>query len=264
MQAKIFSCLGLAVLVAAWAPRTMAAGSAVGNGPSRAQSPVGDTAPDARRMAQANRRRGKRKAPAPAPVEAEVPAPAEPEPAEPVEAAEPAPSAPAPEPVPVPEAATAAPAAPSAARPDVSELRSRYDQLRDAVFRARARRETLEKALFSTKLTTIIRWDSNRHYRLERAEVRLDGARLWESGEYPVGEEPIPLAEKSVPPGEHVLAVRIEIRSREHARFGYVSEQSFSLSLPEGKRTRVEVTIEEDGDLPSYNPNIDIDIETDD
>jgi len=143
----------------------------------------------------------------------------------------------------------------------VEQLRARYDALRDAVFRSRARRETLEKALFSTKFLATIVWDANRNFSLEKAELRLDGTRIWETGERPIGDDPVVLTERSLPPGPHVLGIRIEVRSRDNPRLGYASEQSYTLVFPEGKRTEVEITIDEDGDLPSYNPDIEIDVD---
>ena len=70
------------------------------------------------------------------------------------------------------------------------------------------------------------------------------------------------LAPKSAPPGPHVLGVRVEVRSREDPKLGYVSDQSFALSLPEGKKTHVEINIDEDGSAPSYNPDIEIDVKS--
>ena len=58
-----------------------------------------------------------------------------------------------------------------------------------------------------------------------------------------------------------MLGVRIEVRLRDNPKLGYLSEQSFSIALPEGKKTRVEITIDEDGDPPSYNPDIEVEID---
>jgi hypothetical protein len=144
----------------------------------------------------------------------------------------------------------------------IEALRAEYQQIKDALFRSRARRETLETALFSTQLIPTIRWDGGRHHAVKRAEVRLDGVRLWESAEGLTTDKAIALAAKSAPAGPHVLGVRVEVRSRDDAKLGYVSDQSFALSLPEGKKTTVEITIDESGDAPSYNPEIEIEVES--
>jgi hypothetical protein len=231
----------------------------------------------AKKAAPARRAPGKKKArpvsvPAPqmdpaveAPVIADEP-PTDEAPPTPVVAAvpEPAPASAAP----VPTVAAAVPVEATPEKPEgklsLDALRARYDALRDAVFRQRARRETLEKALFSTKLAVSLTWEADRNFSLKRAELRLDGTRLWESGDRSVGEDPILLTARPVPPGPHVVALRLEVRSRDNPDLGYTSEQSFSISLPEGKQSKLEITVDEDGDLPSYNPDIEIELDVDD
>jgi hypothetical protein len=193
-----------------------------------------------------------------------APAPAPPEPAA-APAAE-AVSVPPPSPAPPPPADKAdkseKPKATASAGPTVESLRAEYDELRDALFRSRARRETLESALFSTQLLPTIVWEGGRHHSVKRAEVRFDGVRLWESNEGLTADKAVTLAPRSAPPGPHVLGVRIEVRSRQDPKVGYVSDQTFALTLPEGKKTTVEITIDEDGDAPSYNPDIEIEVES--
>jgi hypothetical protein len=177
-----------------------------------------------------------------------------------------APPAPVPAPPPVEQAPHATPAAPAPVEktrgggPSVETLRAQYETLKDELFRSRARRETLEGALLSTQLLPVIRWDGSRHHAVTRAEVRLDGVRLWESTDGLVSDKPLDLAPRSAPPGPHMLGVRIEVHSRDDAKLGYVSDQSFTVVLPEGKKTRVEITVDESGSAPSYNPEIEIDV----
>jgi hypothetical protein len=144
--------------------------------------------------------------------------------------------------------------------PGVEALRAQYEALKDELYRSRARRETLETALLSTQLLPVIRWDGGRHHTVTRAEVRLDGVRLWESTDGLVSDKPVDLAARSAPPGPHMLGVRVEVRSRDDAKLGYVSDQSFTVVLPEGKKTRVQITVDESGSAPSYNPEIEIDV----
>lgn len=214
----------------------------------------------ASRVARAPRKPAKTKAappPAPKPEPTPAAAPAAAEVSDP--APTPTPAAPAPPP---PAEKAEKSEKPKAAGPSVEALRAEYDELRDALFRSRARRETLENALFSTQLLPTIVWEGGRHHNIKRAEVRFDGVRLWESGEGLTADKPVTLAPKSAPPGPHVLGVRIEVRSREDPKLGYVSDQSFALTLPEGKKTTVEITVDEDGDAPSYNPDIEIEVES--
>jgi hypothetical protein len=242
--------------------------------PALLLSPVLGVAPPAALAASPARSPSARKArstrpkkPAPEPAASDS-APAPPAAADP---SEPGPAAPAAagDPTPAPAPSTAAPPPPpppalekpaaATPGPDLTKLRAEHDTLRDALFRSRARRETVETALFSTKVATTLRWAANKHYTLKQAELRLDGVRYWES-ETPPGGEPLVLAPRSMPPGTHVLGVRIEVRARENPKLGYVSEQSFTVALPEGKQTKVEITIDEDGGLPSYNPEIEVEV----
>jgi hypothetical protein len=180
-------------------------------------------------------------------------------------------AAPAPAPPPAPEEPPArAVEAPSPPRPEaapekgparsVEALRAQYEALKDELFRSRARRETLEGALLATQLLPVIRWAGGRHHSVTRAEVRLDGVRLWESTDGLTSDKPVDLAPRSAPPGPHVLGVRVEVHSRDDAKLGYVSDQSFTVVLLEGKKTRVEITADESGSAPSYNPEIEIEV----
>jgi hypothetical protein len=211
-------------------------------------------APAASAKSKGSKARAARK---PAPV---VEAAPEPTPEQPVMAAAP-PPAPEPEPPPPPRAETPAPVEkPRGA--SVESLRAQYEAIKDELFRSRARRETLESALLSTQLLPVIRWEGGRHHSVTRAEVRLDGVRLWESTDGLVADKPVDLAVRSAPAGAHVLGVRVEVKSRDDAKLGYVSDQSFSLVLPEGKKTRVEITVDESGSAPSYNPEIEVEVKS--
>jgi hypothetical protein len=239
-------------------PLLAALTSAAGAEPkARSRTPRGKSAPVARPAAPAPAPAAEAAAAPEAPAVPPAP-PAEPAPAPAAEATAPKPRSPAPA---APAAAPAAERA-KAAGTSVEALRAEYDQLRDALFRSRARRETLESALFSTQVLPTITWEGGRHHTVKHVELRFDGVRLWESSEGISGDKPVALAPRSAPPGPHVLGVRIEVRSRENPKLGYVSDQSFALTLPEGKKTSVEITVDEDGDAPSYNPEVEIEVES--
>src|SRR5918912_619453 len=59
--------------------------------------------------------------------------------------------------------------------PSLDRLRAEHAAIKDALFRSRARRETLETALLSTQLTTELVWEGGRRHALKGAELRLDG-----------------------------------------------------------------------------------------
>lgn len=170
------------------------------------------------------------------------------------------------------EAAPAKPSAPPAASApagsiDVAKLRAEYDRLRDALFRSRARAELVEEGVYASKLGARIRWKGAPDFIMRRAEVLLDGNSIWDSGEKPMVDEMIKVSERPIKPGTHSLAVRLEIRpgkksEKEHEGLGYELEHTFVVNIPDGKRTTIDITADDDGDLPEYEPEIEIEIES--
>ena len=150
---------------------------------------------------------------------------------------------------------------------DVAKLRAEYDKLRDALFLARARAEIVEEGVYASKLGAKIRWKGAPDFVLRRAEVRLDGNSIWDSGEKPLVDEQIKVSERPIKPGTHGVTVRLEVRpgkksEKEHEGLGYEIEHSFVVNVPDGKTTTIEITADDDGDLPEYEPEIEVEIES--
>jgi hypothetical protein len=158
------------------------------------------------------------------------------------------------------------PAAAPAASIDLDKLRADYDRLRDELFRSRSRAALVEDALWTSKLSATFRWKGAPAYLVHHASVRLDGGEIWDSGDKPVTDNLISVAERAVKAGPHAITLRIEIRpgkkSKDSDRLGYVSEHTFAIVVPDGKRTRVAITGDEDGDAPEYEPEIEVDVES--
>jgi len=168
---------------------------------------------------------------------------------------------------------TGAPAKAPAAAPsppatiDVARLRAEYDKLRDALFRARARAELVEEGVYASKMGARIRWKGAPDFIMRRAEVRLDGNSSWDSGEKPLVDEIIKVSERPIKPGQHSITLRLEIRpgkksEKEHEGLGYEIEHSFVINVPDGKTTTIDITADDDGDLPEYEPEIEVEIES--
>jgi hypothetical protein len=176
-------------------------------------------------------------------------------------AAKPAP-APAAKPSPAPPPAPAS-AGPS---PDLERLRADYDRLRDDLFRSRARAQIAEDALYKSKLSATFRWKGAPNYVLHHAAIRLDGGEIWDSGDKNVTDDLVTVAERGVKPGPHALTLRIDIRpgkkSKDSDKLGYVSEHTFAIIVPDGMRTRVAIVGDEDGDAPEYQPEIEVELES--
>ena len=150
---------------------------------------------------------------------------------------------------------------------DVAKLRAEYDRLRDALFRARARAELVEEGVYASKVGARIRWKGAPDCVLRRAEVRLDGNSICDSGEKPLVDEEIKVSERPIKPGMHGVTIRLEVRpgkktEKEHEGLGYEIEHSFMVNVPDGKRTTIEITADDDGDLPEYEPEIEVEIES--
>lgn len=158
-------------------------------------------------------------------------------------------------------------APPTPATIDLAKLRAEYDRLRDELFRARARAELVEEGIYASKLGATLRWKGAPDFILHRAEVRLDGNPIWDSGEKPLVDELIKVSERPVKPGPHTVTVKMEVRpgkkgEKEHANLGYESEHTFVVEVPDAGTTTVSLTADDDGDLPEYEPEVDLEVRT--
>jgi hypothetical protein len=158
-------------------------------------------------------------------------------------------------------------APPSAPVIDIAKLRAEYDRLRDQLFRARARAELVEEGVYATKMAATLRWKGAPDFVLHRAEIRLDGNPIWDSGEKPLVDELIKVSERPIKPGAHTVTVKMEVRpgkkgEKEHANLGYESEQTFVVEIPDAGTTTVALTADDDGDLPEYEPEVDLEVKT--
>jgi hypothetical protein len=170
------------------------------------------------------------------------------------------------DPAPAADPREAAPAAPAGTSPDLEKLRADYDRLRDDLFRARARAQLAEDGLYKSKLSASFRWKGAPGFLVHHAAIRLDGGEIWDSGDKPVTDDLIKVAERGVKPGPHAITLRIEIRpgkkSKDSDKLGYTSEHTFAILVPDGLRTHVAITGDEDGDAPEYEPEIEVALES--
>ncbi len=163
--------------------------------------------------------------------------------------------------------AAAPPAAAPAPSPDLAKLRADYDRLREQLYRSRARAELAREGLYASKFGARLHWKGAPDFVLRRAEIRLDGNTVWDSGEKPMVDEQVQVAERPIKPGPHALTVRLEVRpgkksSKETQDLGYASEQTFVVNVRDGKRTTVELEADDDGDLPGYEPEMAVEVES--
>jgi hypothetical protein len=217
---------------------------------------------------------------APAPAAAEAPAeaatpddttasdkPMDASPPEPAPAKAPPPKPVQPDDTP-PAAASAEPAPTPGPSVDLQKLRADYDRLRDELFRSRSRAQLVEEGLWSARLGATLRWKAAPDYVIRHAEVRLDGGTIWDSGDKPVTDDKLTIAERPCKPGPHSFTLRLDVRpgtkkkGKDIDNLGYSSEQTFAIVVPDGKRTTVALTGDEDGSLPEYEPSIELELDT--
>jgi len=152
---------------------------------------------------------------------------------------------------------------------DLARLRADYDRLRDELFRARVRSQQVETNIYHARFDATLIWKGRPDFVLAKARVLLDGAELWDSGDRTESDDRVQVAERPVKPGPHALTVRMEIRPRAeqkggtktgHDRLGYTSEHTFAITVPDNKRTHATLTADEDGDPPSYEPELELEL----
>jgi hypothetical protein len=168
------------------------------------------------------------------------------------------------------ETPTAAPA-PAPAELDVDALRRRYFELRDKLFRSRARAAAVASALYSTRIRIGLDYKSARHYTVTRAAIRLDGATVYDDSEGKIAADEALRFEGYVAPGRHRVTIRVEATGVDDSRFTSAAETTFTVFAVAGKDLVVRARAEDGGDIAyrwkkdtrgSYRLGLDVDVET--
>lgn len=156
--------------------------------------------------------------------------------------------------------------------PDLAKLRAEYDRIREELFKARVRSQKAAEAAYPSKLSAELRWKGRPDFIIRKARFLLDGAELWDSADRAQTDDLIEIAERSVKPGPHALTVRLEVRPKVESKggtktgadkLGYTSEHTFAIIVAETGKTHLYLTGDEDGDPPEYEPELELEIETD-
>jgi hypothetical protein len=190
------------------------------------------------------------------PPAASAPAPSEPA-AAPSESAPPPPAAVEAAPVPTPPPVTPPPAAapaPSEAATSVNPgeleaLNAEYNQLRDELFRSRAKVKLLGDALFKTRLLASFKYEAARTWPIKRVTLRVDDQQVF-SADSPSTQDALKLYDGVAAPGRHTLTLKVECGAVGEERIAYATEGSFVVDLPDQKVTRVRFSVDETGDGP--------------
>ena len=186
-------------------------------------------------------------APAPAPTNepaATESAPADAGPPAAVESAPPPPATPAPAPMTTPEPTT------SKANVDLDALNNEYNQLRDELFRSRAKAHLLGDALFKTKIVATFQYKAQRAWPIKKVTLKIDDQPVF-TADSPATQDPLKLYDGFAAPGRHTLAVRVECGATGEDRVAYGAEGVFVVDVAENKQSNVGFVVDETGDGPT-------------
>jgi hypothetical protein len=186
--------------------------------------------------------------PAPAPT----PEPTTTESAPPADAGQPAESAtttPAATPTPPPAPMTTPEPAPSRANVDLDALNREYNQLRDDLFRSRAKSHLLGDALFKTKIVATFQYKAQRAWPIKKVTLKIDDQPVF-TVDSPATQDPLKLYDGFAAPGKHTLAVRVECGATGEDRVAYGAEGTFVIDVAENKQSNVAFVVDETGDGP--------------
>lgn len=178
------------------------------------------------------------------------------EPPSPANVAPPAASATAPT-----TAAPPAPVAASASSEQLDELDRRTRELRDQVFRSKARLTLLTETQLGSaqggaKLVVVQKDQMGRLYQMVKVSYQLDGREVFVRSLDP-GRPPEPKEQNvydgNVRPGDHTLAVAVSYRGDGNKVFSYYDQYTFTakaahrFTITDGQTTRVQVVCFEKG-----------------
>jgi hypothetical protein len=183
--------------------------------------------------------------PAPAPTPEPTPSESAPPPTETPPAAESAPAPPPPPPAPMttPEPTT------SKANVDLDALNREYNQLRDELFRSRAKAHLIGDALFKTKIVATFQYKAQRAWPIKKVTLKIDDQPVF-TADSPATQDPLKLYDGFAAPGKHTLAVRVECGATGEDRVAYGAEGVFVVDVAENKQTNVAFVVDENGDGP--------------
>lgn len=132
---------------------------------------------------------------------------------------------------------------------DLQSLRAEYFKLRDRLFQSRARSSAVSSALYSTRLSVDLNYDSGRYYTITRATIRLDGSNIFDDSDGAIGSDKATRFQGFVAPGRHQVNIRIEATGKDDERFATVIDNSFVVQAVKGKDLVIKAEAKDDGDI---------------
>ncbi|HEY4180419.1 MAG TPA: hypothetical protein VGM90_26430 [Kofleriaceae bacterium] len=154
---------------------------------------------------------------------------------------------------------------------DVDSLRQEYLQLRDELFKSRARANTVASQLYSTRVQIKLTYTTARYYNPAKASIRLDGASVYEdAGGAIAGDDGIRF-DGYIAPGRHLITFRVEATGKDDDSFTSVTESQIVVKAVAGKDLVVGAKAKDGGDIAyewkksehgSYGLGLDVGVKT--
>lgn len=160
---------------------------------------------------------------------------------------------------------------PAAGDADVDSLRQEYLQLRDELFKSRARANTVASALYSTRVQIKLTYTTARYYNPAKATIRLDGASVYEDASGAIATDDGIRFDGYVAPGRHLVTFRVEATGKDDDSFTSVTESQIVVKAVAGKDLVVAAKAKDGGDISyewkrsergSYGLGIDVSVKT--
>ena len=133
--------------------------------------------------------------------------------------------------------------------PDVDSLRQEYLSLRDELFKSRARANAVASALYSTRIQIKFAWTSGRYYGVGKAQVRLDGATVYEDAGGAIATDDGVRFDGYVAPGRHLVTFRVEAAGKDDDSFTSTTESQIVVKAVPQKDLLVTAKAHDSGNI---------------
>jgi hypothetical protein len=140
--------------------------------------------------------------------------------------------------------------APPKANVDLDALNNEYNQLRDDLFRSRAKARLIGDALFKTKINASFQYKAQRAWPLKKVSLKIDDQPVF-TADSPSTNDPLKLYDGFAAPGRHTLALKVDCAAVGEDRVAYGAEGVFIIDVAENKETRIAFVVDESGDGPA-------------
>jgi hypothetical protein len=132
---------------------------------------------------------------------------------------------------------------------DLDALNREYNQLRDDLFRSRAKAHLIGDALFKTKIVATFQYKAQRAWPIKKVTLKIDDQPVF-TADSPSTQDPLKLYDGFAAPGKHTLAVRVDCGATGEDRVAYGAEGTFVVDVAENKQSNVAFVVDETGDGP--------------